>query len=151
MKKKLCIFCPVYNEEKVLPIFIEKLEAVIKQIEHSYKINVIFTDNCSTDSSLKIIDNYSSKKDYVYFFSLTKNFGYQASLEITIKNIIGDIFIEIDVDGEDPPELIPEFLKKYENGYEIVYGKRVYRHEGFLLKFLKKCIYESHQQHQMFD
>lgn len=142
MKKKLSIFCPVYNEQEVLPIFIEKLEYVVEKIFNNYEVNIIFTDNCSTDNSLEIIKEYSNKKDYVFFLGLSKNFGYQASLEVTIKNIIGDIFIEIDVDGEDPPELILEFLKKYEQGYDIVYGKRMDRHEGNFLKFLRKYYYK---------
>ena len=142
MKKKLSIFCPVYNEQEVLPIFIEKLETIIEKISDKYEVNVIFTDNCSTDKSLNIIRKYANNNDYVYFFCLSKNFGYQASLEVTIKNIIGDIFVQIDVDGEDPPELILEFIKKYEEGYDIVYGKRVDRHEGYILKSLRKYYYK---------
>jgi glycosyltransferase involved in cell wall biosynthesis len=143
MKKKLCIYCPVYNEEKVLPIFIEHLEKVIKKIEDKYYVEIVFTDNNSTDNSLKIIKNYAENKNNIFYFSLSKNFGYQASLEITIKNIKGDLFIEIDVDGEDPPELILKFLEKYEEGFDIVYGKRVDRHEGKVLKFLRKYYYKS--------
>jgi glycosyltransferase involved in cell wall biosynthesis len=143
MKKKLCIYCPVYNEEKVLPIFIEHLEKVINKIKDKYYVEIVFTDNNSTDNSLKIIKNYAENKNNIFYFSLSKNFGYQASLEITIKNIKGDLFIEIDVDGEDPPELILKFLEKYEEGFDIVYGKRVDRHEGKVLKFLRKYYYKS--------
>ena len=67
MKKKLSIFCPVYNEQEVLPIFIEKLEYVVEKIFNNYEVNIIFTDNCSTDNSLEIIKEYSNKKDYVFF------------------------------------------------------------------------------------
>jgi dolichol-phosphate mannosyltransferase len=141
MKKKLTIFCPCYNEEKVLPIFIQKLELIINKITNIYDVNVVFTDNCSSDRSLEIIKEYSNSKGYVYYNLLSKNFGYQASLEITIKNMRGDLFIQIDVDGEDPPEMIPKFLEKYEEGYEIVYGKRINRHEGKFLKFTRKFYY----------
>ena len=66
--------------------------------------------------------------------TLSKNFGYQNSINFALKNTSGDLYAIIDSDGEDPPSMILEFLSKYEEGHDIVYGKRENRPEGFFVK-----------------
>jgi dolichol-phosphate mannosyltransferase len=139
--KKLIILSPVYNEEECLPLFIEQVKKLEKQLSGRYVIDIFFSNNASTDSSLTILKKSSEIHDNIFFFTLSKNFGYQNSLQYALKNIVGDIFVIIDVDGEDPVEMILEFLDKYEKGYDIVYGKREDRVENYYIKKLRKLFY----------
>jgi glycosyltransferase involved in cell wall biosynthesis len=72
---------------------------------------------------------------------MSRNVGYHASLECGLKNAVGDLFVFIDVDCEDPPEMILEFVEKYEQGYDIVYGERVDRAESKAMKKARKFFY----------
>jgi polyisoprenyl-phosphate glycosyltransferase len=143
--QRITIICPVYNEEVTVPIFYNRFKSVIEKLKYSYGNNysfdILFIDNCSVDSTLKVIQQLAENDNNVYYLGLSKNFGYQKSIECGIKNARGDGFIIIDVDCEDPPEMIESFLKKYEEGYQIVYGKRVDREEIWFLKLFRKIFY----------
>lgn len=139
--KKITIICPVYNEEECIPIFIEKIKDIEKKLSDKYYLDIFFSNNSSTDNTYDILKKYSQIYQNIYFFTLSKNFGYQNSLHYSLKNVTGDIFIIIDVDGEDPVEIIFDFLNKYENGYDIVYGHRTDRVENYFIKSLRKIFY----------
>src|SRR5258708_31034150 len=72
---------------------------------------------------------------------MSRNVGYHASLECGLRNAVGDLLVFIDVDCEDPPEMILEFVEKYEQGYDIVYGERVDRSESKVMKKARKFFY----------
>ena len=139
--KKIAIICPLYNEEKSLLIFIEEIKKVEKQISDKYELDIVFSNNASTDRTLSMLDELSNKYKNIYYYTLSKNFGYQNSLSFALKNTTGDLFIIIDSDGEDPPSMILDFLKKYEEGNDIVYGERVNRPEGFIIKKMRNLFY----------
>lgn len=140
-KKKLSIICPVYNEEECIPIFIEKIKKIEKSLLDRYFVNIYFSNNASTDNTYSLLKKYSEIYDNIFYLTLSKNFGYQNSLKFTLNEVSGDVFLIIDVDGEDPVELIPELIKKYENDNDIVYGRRVDRKENVLLKKFRKIFY----------
>ena len=139
--KKIAIICPVYNEEKTISFFIEEIKKIEKKISYNYQLDIVFSNNCSTDNTLDILKEFSNKYTNVYYYTLSKNFGYQNSLNFALKNTTGDLFIIIDSDGEDPPSMILDFLKKYEEGNDIVYGERVNRPEGFVIKKMRNLFY----------
>ena len=139
--KKIAIICPLYNEEKSLLIFIEEIKKVEKKISDKYELDIVFSNNASTDRTLSMLDELSNKYKNIYYYTLSKNFGYQNSLSFALKNTTGDLFIIIDSDGEDPPSMILDFLKKYEEGNDIVYGERVNRPEGFIIKKMRNLFY----------
>tara|TARA_B110001452_G_scaffold148934_1_gene123963 strand:+ start:27 stop:941 length:915 start_codon:yes stop_codon:yes gene_type:complete len=139
--KKIAIICPLYNEEKSLPIFIEEIKKVEKKISTNYELDIVFSNNASTDRTLSMLEELSNKYKNIYYYTLSKNFGYQNSLSFALKNTTGDLFIIIDSDGEDPPSMILDFLKKYEEGNDIVYGERVNRPEGFIIKKMRNLFY----------
>tara|TARA_B110000305_G_scaffold208253_1_gene240347 strand:+ start:37 stop:951 length:915 start_codon:yes stop_codon:yes gene_type:complete len=139
--KKIAIICPLYNEEKSLPIFIEEIKKVEKKISANYELDIVFSNNASTDRTLSMLEELSNKYKNIYYYTLSKNFGYQNSLNFALKNTTGDLFIIIDSDGEDPPSMILDFLKKYEEGNDIVYGERVNRPEGFIIKKMRNLFY----------
>ena len=139
--KKITIICPIYNEEKTLSFFIKEIKKIEKEISHNYQLDIEFSNNSSTDGTLDILKEFSNKYPNIYYYTLSKNFGYQNSLNFSLKKTKGDLFIIIDSDGEDPPSLILEFLKKYEEGNDIVYGERVNRPEGFILLKMRNLFY----------
>ena len=131
--KKLVIICPVFNEEVAIPLFIEEIQKIENKITEKYSLDLVFSNNASTDKTLKILEDYSKKYNNIYYLTLSKNFGYQKSLNFSLKNTNGDLYVIIDADGEDPPSMILEFLKKHEQGNDIAYGLRENRPENFFI------------------
>jgi glycosyltransferase involved in cell wall biosynthesis len=141
-KKLLAILVPVFNEEKAIPLFFERLRPVLEQIRAlQFVPHVVFLNNASTDRTLEEIEKIQRENRDIYVLSLTKNVGYQRSLESGLRNSRGDLFISIDVDCEDPPEMIMTFIEHSIQGYDIVYGERVDRIEVASIKFLRKVFY----------
>ena len=146
-KKLITIICPFYNELDALPLFCEKLFYVLDS-KNDYDYEIIFVDNASDDGSLEKLKNLTinlpkKKNDYkIKIISFTRNFGYQKSLLAGYNFSNGDASIVIDTDLEDPPNLIIEFLDKWEEGYDVVYGKRIDREENFIIKKLRNYFYK---------
>lgn len=141
-KKHLTVICPVFNEMASVPIFTERLKAVREQLSDRYDVDLLFTNNASTDNTLNEILKLRGENPFVHVVTLSRNVGYQASLECGLRTARGDLFIFIDVDCEDPPEMILDFVKLHERGnYDIVYGERVDRHEPVLILLARKLFY----------
>lgn len=138
---RISIICPVYNEEQAIPIFYERLIRAISPLSERYYFELIFTNNRSTDGTLKAIRGLREKDSTVQVITLSRNFGYQASVLAGITHALGEVTIVIDVDCEDPPEMIPQFIAKWEEGYDIVYGRRANRPEPSALIFMRKLFY----------
>jgi dolichol-phosphate mannosyltransferase len=146
---RLTIICPVYNEEKVVPLFFERALLVIKELSARYQVDLLFLNNASTDGTYQAIEKLRQEHAFVYVITLSSNVGYQRSLECGLRNAKGDVITFIDVDCEDPPEMILEFVKYYEQGYDLVYGERVDREEIRPIKMLRKLFY--HIVHRVAD
>lgn len=139
---KLTVICPVFNEAASLPIFIERFNATRDRLVDRYDVELLFSNNSSTDASLETILGFRKQYPYIFVLTLSRNVGYQASLECGLKTAKGDLFIFIDVDCEDPPEMIFDFITEYENGgFDIVYGERVDRDESVFLKGARRVFY----------
>lgn len=141
MKPLVTIICPVFNEEQTVNLFYERVRSLFAQLANDYRCNLLFVDNCSSDKTLQIIQDIQSVDQQVYFISLSINVGYQKSIEFALNHAKGDFFAVVDVDCEDPPEMVREFLSVQSNGYDIVYGERVDREEGPVLKTVRKFFY----------
>lgn len=138
---RLCVICPVHNEEACIPLFYARVAQVFRQIAHRYQARLLFLDNCSEDGTWDAISGLRSGDPSVDVIRLTKNFGYQASIECGLRNATGDVFVVIDVDCEDPPEMIPQFLDGLAQGYDVVYGQRESRPEHAALIGVRKLYY----------
>ncbi len=137
----LTIICPVYNEASVIPLFFARLSPVVKTLSARYRVDVLFLNNASTDSTFDAISGLRKENPFVYVISLSSNVGYQRSIECGLRNAKGDLITFIDVDCEDPPEMILQFVQGYEQGYDIVYGERVSRDENRIISWLRKLFY----------
>ena len=121
----LSIVAPCYNEEDVIDIFLEKIIPILEQLKKSYEI--VFVNDGSRDNTLEILRAKAKEHESVRVISLSRNFGKEAALSAGLDMAKGEVVVPIDVDLQDPPELILDFVKKYEEGYDVVVGKRVDR------------------------
>lgn len=136
----LSIVIPLYNEEKNLHKLYDKLQSVLKNISGSWEI--IFVNDGSSDKTLTIVEEIASGNSSVKAISLTRNFGHQAALMAGLDYAKGDAVITMDGDLQDPPELIPELLKKWNEGSPIVYARRKnYRNDSNLKRWLSMLFY----------
>lgn len=140
-RKLITIVCPVYNEEQTIPLFYERLERVLAPLRASYAFEVLFTNNRSTDNSLSILKSLRDRDPEVQILTLSRNFGYQASLQAGLSHANGDALIVVDVDCEDPLELIGPFAAKWDEGYDVVYGIRHDREESWVMKKVRNTFY----------
>lgn len=140
-KKILTIICPVYNEEEALPLFFERIHPVLNKLNQHYSAQLLFLNNASTDRTMEQIKAISLMWPETYVITLSKNVSYQASLECGLKHARGDLFVFIDADCEDPPEMILEFVDHHEQGFDIVYGERIDREETLGIKKARKFFY----------
>ncbi|MDD3012421.1 MAG: glycosyltransferase family 2 protein [Candidatus Gastranaerophilales bacterium] len=118
----LSIVVPIYNEELNLQIFYERLVSVINKIGYQYEF--IFVNDGSIDNSIFILQELH-KRDYkVKIINLSRNFGKEIALTAGLDCSSGDAVIPIDADLQDPPEVIYELIKKWQEGYDVVYAIR---------------------------
>jgi glycosyltransferase involved in cell wall biosynthesis len=138
--KTVSIICAVHNEEKAISLFYARLKDVLKDLNYNFEL--IFTNNRSTDNTLHIINELMTKDPIVRVLTFSRNFGYQSSVQAGMTHARGECIITIDVDCEDPPELIPVFLKKWEEGFDIVYGIRTNRPEPKIVIEMRNWFYK---------
>ncbi len=139
--KKISVLVPCYNEEEnVEPIS----KAIIEQLEslHSYDWELLFIDNCSTDRTQEILEKLCAENEKIKAIFNAKNFGQFNSPYYGLLQTTGDCTIAICADFQDPVEMIPQFVKEWENGYKIVCGIKKTSRENKIMYFLRSCYYK---------
>jgi glycosyltransferase involved in cell wall biosynthesis len=137
----ISLIVPVFNEEENIFPFHEAMTAVLSSLEDRFRFEFIFTDNHSTDRTFALLTELSKKDPRVRVFRFSRNFGYQRSILTGYTRARGDAAIQLDVDLQDPPTLIPVFLEHWEEGADVVYGVRVQRAEGAGINFMRVIFY----------
>ncbi|MBP8829415.1 MAG: glycosyltransferase family 2 protein [Desulfobacter sp.] len=141
----LSIICPCFNEESTIKIFLEKLIPIMQNVQRPYE--VIFINDGSTDNTLNVLLKAKSKNPQIRILNLSRNFGKEAALTAGLEHAMGEVVIPIDADLQHPPEIIIEFIKKWEEGFDVVVGKRTVRTgEGVIKKLTAKYFYKFHNQ-----
>ena len=140
-KKMISIIIPMYNEEESLPFLYDRLNKLADKIEN-YNVEFLFVNDGSKDKSLQIVKEFKKKDDRVCYLNLSRNFGKEVAMGAAFDYVRGDAVAIIDADLQDPPELILDMIKYYEEGYDDVYAKRRSRDgESWLKKFTSKKFY----------
>ena len=121
----LSVVVPVYNEDEVLPEFHRRLSAVLATLELDSEIVVV--NDGSHDRSVEVIESLRATDPRIALVDLSRNFGKEIALTAGIDAAAGDAIVLIDADLQDPPELIPELLRHWREGYDVVYATRVSR------------------------
>ena len=139
--KKITIIIPAYNEEESLPHLYERLEKLMGSMKH-YEFEILFINDGSKDNTINLIKEYRQKDNRISYVDFSRNFGKEIAMIAGIDYATGDCVIFMDADLQDPPELIPELVKYWEEGYDDVYAKRNSRKgETWLKKFTSKMYY----------
>ena len=140
-KEVLSIIIPMYNEEESLPYLYDRLVRLGDKIEN-YTLEFLFVNDGSSDNSLTMVKELREIDARVCYLSLSRNFGKEVAMGAAFDYVNGDAVVIIDADLQDPPELILEMLKYYEEGYDDVYAKRKSREgETWLKKMTSKTFY----------
>jgi glycosyltransferase involved in cell wall biosynthesis len=144
MKKKvISIVVPVHNEEKNIPFVYTELRKIVGGgPAFPYAYEILFVNDGSTDGSQKAIDALVAEDEAVRSIEFTRNFGKEAATTAGIREAAGDAVICLDADLQHPPALIPEFIKRWESGAEVVVGVRSSNSgEGFVKRYGSKLFY----------
>jgi len=128
----ISIVVPAYNEEAVLSQFHQTISKVLSQLPLDFEI--VYINDGSTDGTLNIIKELGQSDNQVTLIDLSRNFGKEIALSAGLQNAAGDAVVVIDADLQDPPELIPELIREWQNGYDVVYAQRTHRKGESLLK-----------------
>jgi glycosyltransferase involved in cell wall biosynthesis len=126
------IVVPAFNEEVVLPDFHRSIDRVLPELPFDFEI--IYINDGSSDNTLDIIRKLRQSDDRVTLIDLSRNFGKEIALTAGLHKAAGDAVVVIDADLQDPPELIPELIHEWQNGYDVVYAQRTHRKGESLLK-----------------
>lgn len=137
--KLLSLVIPVYYEEEVLEESFARMDAAMR--DTGYRYEIIYVNDGSRDGTMKILRKLAKENSYVRVLSFSRNFGHQLAVTCGMDAAKGDALIIIDVDLQDPPELIPAMVKMWEDGADIVYGKRLKREGETLFKKLTAAVY----------
>ncbi|MFZ5477947.1 MAG: glycosyltransferase family 2 protein [Myxococcota bacterium] len=140
-KKRLSVICPVHNEEACVEIFHRRVVAALAPLGDRYDWELVFMNNRSTDATAELVRGIRDRDPNVHLLTLSRNCGYQASIATGLRYVDGDATVIIDVDCEDPPEMIPRFVEAWERGSDVVYGERKNRPEPRLLIAARRTFY----------
>ncbi|MES2535661.1 MAG: glycosyltransferase family 2 protein [Pseudomonadota bacterium] len=123
---QLSLVVPVFNEVDTVGLFIEKVSAVFKS-EFLVQVDIVFVNDGSTDGTLERLLAYQKTDSRLTIVDLSRNFGKEAALTAGLQTAKGQVVIPIDVDLQDPPEIILEMIARWREGYEVVLGRRINR------------------------
>lgn len=142
--KQISVIVPVFNEEKSIVLFFEAFRKFKNQIGHrNYTINLLFIDDGSTDQTAKIITDLAQENKDCKAIFFSRNFGKESALFAGLEHANGDLIVPMDVDLQDPFELIFEMLDAYEAGAEVVLARRNDRgNDTFLKRFTAQWFYK---------
>jgi dolichol-phosphate mannosyltransferase len=139
-KKRISICIPCYNEEDNVLTTYKALTKTMQE-NNKYDYELIFVDNCSLDKTRDLIKKVAQKDKKVKGIFLSRNFGPESSGQAGLDNVTGDAFIGIGCDLQDPPELISQFIKKWEQGYDIILGVYKKLDGNILMKITRSWFY----------
>ncbi|NCD71928.1 glycosyltransferase family 2 protein [Mucilaginibacter agri] len=141
MKKKISVVIPSFNEVGNIEVLASRLMSVLKQLPYTYE--VIFVDDGSSDGTIEKLRSISDLDSNVYYLELSRNFGHQNALKAGYDYADGDCIISMDGDMQHPPEMIPQFMQKWEEGYDVVYTCREYQDEATIFKTKSSDLFYS--------
>ncbi len=143
MKRKLIsVVAPVYFEEQLIGEFYRRISDVMRDLSRRYDYELVFVNDGSTDKSLEILVSFLGRDRHVRIVSLSRNFGHQRAITAGIDHASGDAVVIIDSDLQDPPEVIPQMVEKWEEGLQVIGGTRATRKgESFFKLFTARMFY----------
>lgn len=153
--KEITVVIPTYNEEKNVPLVYKRVKKIFGECLKKYNYKILFIDNCSNDNTRNIIKELALRDDNVQYIFNVKNFGFSRSTFYGLTQAEGDAAVLLFADMQDPPEIIVDFVKKWENGAKVVAGiknqskenKIMYAIRSIYYSFIKKITSIDHIEH----
>ncbi len=141
--EKISLVVPCYNEQETIPLFYAAVVDVAETMKDQVELEILFVNDGSSDQSLQVLRDLTQKDSRVHYISFSRNFGKEAAMYAGMKKAAGDYIAVMDVDLQDPPELLPKMLEEIkENGYDCVATRRVTRQgEPQLRSFFARMFY----------
>lgn len=139
MDPKYSFVIPIYNEEQTLPELYRRLSTLMERMDGP--VELILINDGSRDRTLQILRELHQKDSRVCYLSLARNFGHQIAVAAGLNFSRGQVIIVLDGDLQDPPELIPDMVEKWRQGYQVVYAQRTQRHQESWFKRLPAYLY----------
>jgi polyisoprenyl-phosphate glycosyltransferase len=134
---RVSLAIPVYNEEDVVPELLRRTTAVLDTLPGGPH-EIVFADDGSSDRTLELLEKAAEQDGRIVVVALSRNFGHQIALTSALDHVTGDVAVLMDGDLQDPPEAVPTLLDAYQQGYDVVYVRRVNRKESW---WLRLCYY----------
>lgn len=128
---RVSVAVALYNEEEVIPELLRRVLTVLDKIPGGPH-ELVLVDDGSSDRTFELIAAAATQTPNIIAISLSRNFGHQSALSAALDHITGDIVIIMDGDLQDCPEIIPQFVDKYTEGFDVVYAQRLRRKEGWI-------------------
>lgn len=145
-QKKISILIPAYNEEEVLRHLYERLAKLAGETKH-YDFEFLFVNDGSRDRTLEMIKEYTKTDERIAYVNLSRNFGKEIAMIAGLDHVTGDATVIIDADLQDPPELIPQMITYWEEGFDDIYARRRSRAgESWLKKITSEMYYKFLQK-----
>ncbi len=141
-KRLISIVTPCYNEEANVENHYQRVCRAIEPFRSKYDFEHIYTDNCSQDSTFDCLVAMSKKYPDFRVLRFSRNIGADRAIYFGLQHAKGDAVMLIQADLQDPPELIADFIRGWEEGYEVVYGKIIHRKEGTILRTGRRIYYK---------
>lgn len=139
--KKISIYVPCYNEVGNVKPMADTLTEIMGKLSYDYEI--IFTDNCSTDGTKEILRSLAAQDKHIKVLMNGRNYGTDGrSTRNALKYVSGDAYVNLACDFQEPPELIPEFIKYWEQGYKVICGQKIGSKEGKFKYALRNLYYK---------
>ncbi len=139
--KLLSFIVPVFNEaDNVAPLY-AAVQGIMAELGPAYDYEVLFTDNHSTDNTFERLGDLAQSDPRVRVLRFSRNFGYQRSIHTGYSYCRGDAAVQLDCDLQDPPQMVLEFVRKWEDGYDVVFGVRKTRKESWGITQLRRVFY----------
>jgi polyisoprenyl-phosphate glycosyltransferase len=132
---------PVYNEEENIHPLYQTVSPILDSLSGEFDFEFVFTDNHSTDNTPELLRALSKCDSRIRAYRFSRNFGYQRSILTAYLKCKGDAAIQLDCDLQDPPELIPVFLKHWREGYDVVFGIRENQFESWRWRYARRAFY----------
>ena len=130
---RVSLAIPVYNEEAVVPELLRRTMAVLDNLPGGPH-EIVLANDGSSDRTLEMLEKAAEKDDRLVVVDLSRNFGHQTALTAALDHVSGDVAVLMDGDLQDPPEAVPTLLEAYQQGYDVVYVRRVNRKESWYLR-----------------
>jgi glycosyltransferase involved in cell wall biosynthesis len=128
----LSVVIPIYNETDVIPLLLTRIRAVLAKLQLPYEI--VFVDDGSSDSSLQLLRAAAAEDNRLRVVSFSRNFGHQTAITAGLDFATGDAVVIMDADLQDPPELLFDMVREYENGFDVVSAQRISRERDSFFK-----------------